>query len=423
MIPCTYIDGIASSQAIDTAGEVVDLKGLDISSLVGAALNWEHHSDVPAQIVGKILEAHKIFSKEDCQNERHLKFWNKCQIPFLYIAGRLFDDKKPSAIECAALFHDDAEHPNEHPMVGFSIEGSRLGEKAGMVVPRSIARKVTITNMNANKTCVAEVLPKKTPKGDTIESLFKGEMEIFQFEPTYLEIMEKREALSKDVGSGGGAFIGGSMAMSEASEGRKAQDREDDKDTLSSQDLGKSAKDGGWTKELQHVSNVGQNAGLHFSHPEHGHIKATKTKIGNFEVRHNDKLMGMSPSAERAGKLATKLMNNFGKLKKAMEAGSALAAPNMLTGVAALTRESLDKKKMKKELEKKEKSEWYNRAHEAYNTWDKKSHFKDYMKKKMPHLAEGEIDAIGKVLALKKTVKAEGKLSKMYASYFSKDEK
>jgi hypothetical protein len=74
-------------------------------------------------------------------------------------------------------------------------------------------------------------------------------------------------------------------------------------------------------------------------------------------------------------------------------------------------------------MEKKEKSKWYSRADEAYKTWDKKAHFKEYMQKRMPHLAGGEVDAIGRVLALKKNLKAEGKLSKMYASYFNKMEK
>src|SRR5271154_3901861 len=115
----TCIDGIASSQAIDTTGEIVDLKGLDISSLVGGASNFEHESKLPAQIVGKIVEAHKIYAKDDCQNDRHRHFWDKCKMPFLYCKVRLFDDKKESSKEVAALVKDDAEHPNEQPMIGF----------------------------------------------------------------------------------------------------------------------------------------------------------------------------------------------------------------------------------------------------------------------------------------------------------------
>ena len=95
----TYIHGIESSQALDTAGEIVDLAGLDCSSLVGAPYNYEHKSDLPAQIVGKILEYKKIFSDADCENEHHKYFWEKCKTPFLYAMGRLFDDKKDSAKE------------------------------------------------------------------------------------------------------------------------------------------------------------------------------------------------------------------------------------------------------------------------------------------------------------------------------------
>ena len=43
--------------------------------------------------------------------------------------GRLFDDKKDSSRELAALFIDDAEHPDEQPMVGLSIEGSKVEKK------------------------------------------------------------------------------------------------------------------------------------------------------------------------------------------------------------------------------------------------------------------------------------------------------
>jgi hypothetical protein len=41
----------------------------------------------------------------------------------------------------------------------------------------------------------------------------------------------------------------------------------------------------------------------------------------------------------------------------------------------------------------------------------------------MPHLAEGEVDAMGRVLALKKNLQAEKNLSKMFASHFTKGSK
>jgi hypothetical protein len=663
---CTYIDGIGTSQAIDTSGEIVDLAGIDISSLPGAQFNYEHKADVPAQIVGKIIEATKIFSKEDCQNDRHKYYWDKCQTPFLYVMGRLFDDKKPSSVEVAALFQDDAEHPNEPPMLGFSVEGARLGEKKGMLVPRSIARKITITGIPANKSCVAELLPKSDKKDkNDFDSIFKGEMQLFKFEETYGEILQKKELkkgangdwqkegytlhhteaangihhveakdrhgihagatqlspsfdaatnsrflhpvqtyvedahkrkgiasgmyklaenktkmkvqhsskqteegkkfaeglkiekkekltkaaappppppppptdtasaissgfkgalgfgksekkLKKDVGSGGGAFIGDSLAMAEGLEkaGNMAAlkwDRKDTGEQESSHPSGNKFKvkliQGGQGYELHHSSPKGElnvhkpfgnpahakvhaegivkkneelakaltagssNAKKHIndmdrmekaqhqSHPEH--VKGVHTNPVRFET---DKgaagrseagyaVRNTSVVRDAAKKIPDKVDTSFPKnpadrmhaigehkrvlgemrampkpnlpksekMEKALTAGSSNAAPSQLTGGAALGVESLEGKK--KKLQKKEKSHWYERAGQAYDSWDKKNHFKDYMKKRMPHLAEGEIDAIGKVLALKKTVQAEGKLSKMYASQVNKSEK
>ena len=74
---CSWVDGVGSTTSIDTSGEIVDLAGIDCSSLIGGALNWEHKSDLPAQIVGKVLEYKKIFSEADCENDRHKYYWDK----------------------------------------------------------------------------------------------------------------------------------------------------------------------------------------------------------------------------------------------------------------------------------------------------------------------------------------------------------
>jgi hypothetical protein len=197
---CTYIDGIGSSQVIDSSGEIVDISGLDCSSLIGGAFNYEHKSDLPSQLVGKVLDYKKIFSEKDCDTDRQKHFWKKVKAPFLYVMGRLFDDRKDSSKEVAALIKDDADHPNEKPMIGFSVEGNKLpGAKEGMTITHSIARKITLTNLPCNKTCVAELMPKKSDKSkkDDFDSLFKGEVEFFAPEPSYLEFLEKKEQILK----------------------------------------------------------------------------------------------------------------------------------------------------------------------------------------------------------------------------------
>ncbi len=173
----TFIDGIAASENIDSSGERISIAGLDISSLDKDGLfNWEHKKDEPSQIVGKILKAKKIFAEEDCEDERQAYFWSKCQTPYVYVMGELFDDYKESAKEVAGMFRYDADRKgqNERNVMNFSIEGAKI-HKEGIEITRSIGRKVTITVLPCNKVAVAEMVPAEGKEKNDIDSLFKTE--------------------------------------------------------------------------------------------------------------------------------------------------------------------------------------------------------------------------------------------------------
>jgi hypothetical protein len=408
---CTYVDGIGSSQAVDTSGEIVDLNGLDCSSFIGSALNWEHKSDTPAQLVGKVLEYKKIFSEADCENDRHKYYWDKCKTPFLYAMGRLFDDKKESSKECAGLFLDDSQHPDEHPMVGFSIEGSKI-DKQGMIVTKSIARKLTITNMNANKQCVAEMVPAEPAKADP-DSIFKSE-------PSFtIELLQKAEPMD---------------------------------------DL-KKAMHSGWNSR---PASGKTSAKINMEHPEHGTVSVHENK-GKFDVSHYGKPASLKghkgegfstlpeatahahkyTSAVSSGTTAGNRGFNrpsaqmdtakIGGMKKAMSAGSGMASPGSLVGGAALSRESLGPRPTKEKglftpsntslstgsmgggRGGMGKSELLKRAQEEYANWAKREEFEAYMSKAMPELAKGEVKALGQTIALNKSLRAEKKLAKMAA--------
>ena len=61
----TFIHGIGASEVIDSSGEKIIIKGVDVSSLaIDGVFNWEHKSDHTNHIVGKILEAKKILKEE-----------------------------------------------------------------------------------------------------------------------------------------------------------------------------------------------------------------------------------------------------------------------------------------------------------------------------------------------------------------------
>ena len=310
----TYIHGIGSSTAIDTSSEIVDLAGLDCSSLVGGPFSWEHKNDQPNQLVGKILEYKKIFSEKDCEKDEHRYFWDKCKVPYLYVMGRLFDDKKDSSRECAALFLDDAEHPDEHPMVGFSVEGSKIS-KVGMVVDKSIARRITVTNCPANKTCVAEMVknPDLKQESDT-DSIFKSE-------PSHtIELFTKAEPLNKAItghekgvhlptlANPGQSVMGshvrkpsdrgtGSKEMARRHVGVVQRDMKNIKPKLGKAEVPGSNLPSahpaqGPSKAVKGAPGWSHTGGGNFHHPEHGIVSVVK-QGPEFHVKHRGALAGV----------------------------------------------------------------------------------------------------------------------------------
>jgi len=356
-----YIDGIAASQNIDTAGERIIIEGLDISSLVGSVFNYEHLNTTPDHIVGKILKAKKIFSDKDCEDDRELYYWNKCTTPFLYVMGELFDSYKDSAKEVAGMFRYDEDHRGKTPTdtIGFSIEGAKIS-KENMDITRSIARKVTITVLPANKAAIAEMVPPQADKKDSLDEIFKTETFteiriVKDTNKTLLEMLKKEDPfahakilgvdpISKALSSGSGISAPPPMLVQGAS--------------LPKQNVDKP------------VSNVARP----------------------------DKGWGGIKQKDSSPKGFGKIIYKKERLKKAMTAGSGLgAAPGNLVQGAALAPEDLGKKK--------KKNQWLARAENLYNKWDKKEEFRSFMQKRLPKLAMGEIDAIGNVIALNKAQK------------------
>lgn len=166
------IDGIAASEAIDSSGEILDVEGCDISDLENGlgVLNWEHRNEEsqgasPSDIVGKIIYCKKIFKRDECENERQRSYWDKINLPFIYIIGRLYDGAgHSSAKDLAAQIRDHLAN-NEPILCRYSIEGSTL-QKDGQRLVRSIARRIAVTIKPCNRSCNSGVLEDpNAPKG------------------------------------------------------------------------------------------------------------------------------------------------------------------------------------------------------------------------------------------------------------------
>ena len=159
------IDGVATSNALDSSAERIDIASMDISKLEegDGVFNYEHRdadasSASPADIVGRIIFAKKIFSEDDCENSRQKDYWKKVEMPFVYIIGRLFDGAgHAAASDIAAMIRDSVA--NDEPIImRYSIHGSTLDPDKHGNLRSTIARQVAITLSPCNRTCESGLL-------------------------------------------------------------------------------------------------------------------------------------------------------------------------------------------------------------------------------------------------------------------------
>jgi diguanylate cyclase (GGDEF)-like protein len=162
--PGMIIDGVFSSEAIDSSGEIVKLKGLDISIFEDGqgVANYEHigkdGGGFGKEVVGHVIYVKKIFELSDCDNNRQKDYYKKVgEVPYLYGMVRLYDAAGHSgAKDLAAQIRDHVAH-DEQVLVRYSVEGSTL-ERDNNVIKTSIGRKVALTITPCNKTCASGLI-------------------------------------------------------------------------------------------------------------------------------------------------------------------------------------------------------------------------------------------------------------------------
>jgi hypothetical protein len=144
------IFGIATAQVPDRVQEVVDLNGVNV---VGNPYINDEHGSISRMfnVLGTITDYKKIFSQKDCADEKQLKCWKHCKVPFLYVEGEVFDEQEhPNAKAAAALVKYKAQHPDFR--LGFSVEGG-IGDRNGKNLLKTQVRGVSLTVNPMNPIC------------------------------------------------------------------------------------------------------------------------------------------------------------------------------------------------------------------------------------------------------------------------------
>ena len=397
----TFIHGIAASEHIDSSGERILVKGIDISSLTkDGVFNWEHKNENSSQIVGKILEAKKILKKEDCETDAQRYFWDKIETPYIYVAGELFDHVGHSAAgDVAAMLKYDKNINKDETkaLINFSIEGSRLG-KEGSTITKCIARKVTVTITPCNKMAFAEQMDKKDTKKtmggidvakDILDKFKKSE----QIE---IELMTKSaQKYMTSLAGGASKFPKPSAARDFKGVGSTAGEQREAKPI----EPKRTFKPNAAPDKMKVGDRIDHTGGK------------PKAKTGHSIYNDPD-----TWKSEEKKKKKKKKISYESSMRKAIAAGAGVGAPSSLSGGSALAKEYVDGSKKKKK--KKDESDdgmvqlckFDVRKSLANDSWSRfvhKEQLVEIIAKRDSSLTKNEILAIAKSYAYRSEKKEE----------------
>ncbi|MEM4360296.1 MAG: hypothetical protein QXT45_07170 [Candidatus Bilamarchaeaceae archaeon] len=178
------VAAVLSAEVPDTAGEILQVSGADITALqTGTApINTEHNNPEDLHngdkdfagfntIIGRVITAKKIYSEADCENEYELAAWNELQVPLIFGYLEFFDgpDAHENAKAAAALIR--MGRANSKFIVGFSVEGQIL-KRDKHYLTETVIKRVAATAKPANKAAVITAVMHDSKK----DSLEKNEL-------------------------------------------------------------------------------------------------------------------------------------------------------------------------------------------------------------------------------------------------------
>lgn len=154
----TIIEGVASTLSRDVQKEILDLEGADITALEEnrGFVNSDHKGDF-THLCGRVLEAKKIQSLDQCATPYQMKAWDKHRKPFLYTKLELWDGHGHKEADSIASIYNFYKDKNEEPPIKLSVEGKTLERAPNGVLKRTLIRGIALTVHPANRETRTEV--------------------------------------------------------------------------------------------------------------------------------------------------------------------------------------------------------------------------------------------------------------------------
>lgn len=182
----TIIECIASTADRDVTNESLDIEGADITPLLeGRGFVNSDHSPRFEHLVGRVLDAKKIKSLDDCTTPSQIKFWTEIKKPFIWTKAELFDGSGHKEADSIASIYKFYQNKNETPPVKVSVEGKTLERGPNGLLKRTLIKGIALTVHPCNRATKTEVV--QITKSLGTEYMMKSETAVI---PSFIEMAD-----------------------------------------------------------------------------------------------------------------------------------------------------------------------------------------------------------------------------------------
>lgn len=158
----TIIEAVASTMDTDSQGEILDIDGADITPLT-QSIGFCNSDHMPgfANLVGHVIDAHKVMKAEDAKTPFQMKEWQRLQRPFISMKAEIWDQVGHKEADAIGAIYKHYSGKGQPSPIKVSVEGKVLSRGSGKeshILKKTLIRGIAITVQPANKSTSTEVV-------------------------------------------------------------------------------------------------------------------------------------------------------------------------------------------------------------------------------------------------------------------------